>query len=248
MATTRNNTTKKAPAAKTAPKTAAKPAPEKKTAAAPVPDEKDSEIEALKKQVEDMKALLETAARPQIVQIGGDAEKVSFLWQAEVADDNVVVFGDGGMYGRIVGKTGTFSVPKSDLSRLLDGMNRFFLDKRWLIALDGLTEEERRLYGVEYAEGEFIDEKLYGRLTRMGEDELLATYKALCPEWRRMIAIRFADAFEDKTLKVTRDALLALNKISRKDNKDLPKDDIRRKGAFWPIIQKLNFAEDSDIE
>ena len=144
MATTRNNTTKKAPAAKTAPKTAAKPAPEKKTAAAPVPDEKDSEIEALKKQVEDMKALLETAARPQIVQIGGDAEKVSFLWQAEVADDNVVVFGDGGMYGRIVGKTGTFSVPKSDLSRLLDGMNRFFLDKRWLIALDGLTEEELR--------------------------------------------------------------------------------------------------------
>lgn len=176
-------------------------------------------------------------------------EVVTMRFFDEVNDRNVVYLGKDGKYGQIIGKRWTGQIPKlAFIGDFRTPQIQRLLADRNLIVLDGLTEEERRLYGVEYAEGEFIDEKLYGRLTRMGEDELLATYKALCPEWRRMIAIRFADAFEDKTLKVTRDALLALNKISRKDNKDLPKDDIRRKGAFWPIIQKLNFAEDSDIE
>lgn len=176
-------------------------------------------------------------------------EVVTMRFFDEVNDRNVVYLGKDGKYGQIIGKRWTGQIPKlAFIGDFRTPQIQRLLADRNLIVLDGLTEEERRLYGVEYAEGEFIDEKLYGRLTRMGEDELLATYKALCPEWRRMIAIRFADAFEEKTLKVTRDALLALNKISRKDNKDLPKDDIRRKGAFWPIIQKLNFAEDSDIE
>ena len=176
-------------------------------------------------------------------------EVVTMRFFDEVNDRNVVYLGKDGKYGQIIGKRWTGQIPKlAFIGDFRTPQIQRLLADRNLIVLDGLTEEERRLYGVEYAEGEFIDEKLYGCLTRMGEDELLATYKALCPEWRRMIAIRFADAFEDKTLKVTRDALLALNKISRKDNKDLPKDDVRRKGAFWPIIQKLNFAEDSDIE
>lgn len=230
MATTRNNTTKKAPAAKTASKTAAKPAPEKKTAAAPVPDEKDSEIEALKRQLADMKALLETANRPQIVQIGGDTEKVNFLWQAEVADDNVVVFGDGGMYGRIVGKTGTFSVPKSDLSRLLDGMNRFFLDKRWLIVLDGLTEDEREMLGVAYSEGEVLDRRAFAKMVELGA-EILEIYPRLCDSHKEMVAKRYHEAYMNGDPHVTREIVVELSRLAKSAG---------RGEDFKDIIENMN--------
>lgn len=42
------------------------------------------------------------------MQVSTSTEQVHFLWMAPVADDNVVQFGDGGMYGNIVGKTGSF--------------------------------------------------------------------------------------------------------------------------------------------
>ena len=80
---------------------------------------------------------------PQIVQLSAETERVHFLWQAEVSDENIFEVGPNGMYGRIIGKTGSFYVPKSDLSRVMDAMFRLLLQKRWIIAVDGLTDEER---------------------------------------------------------------------------------------------------------
>ena len=74
---------------------------------------------------------------------------------APVADDNVAQFGDGGMYGNIVGKTGSFYVPKPDLSRILTEMNRRFMAQRWLLMVSGLTDEERMIYHCDYRKGMF---------------------------------------------------------------------------------------------
>ena len=96
--------------------------------------------EMLKKQMEALMAQMQDMQKPQIIQVAADVAKVHLLWQAEVADDNVVAFGEGGRYGVVKGKRGEFYMPKTDFSTIMDERVRFFLDNRWLIVLDGLTE------------------------------------------------------------------------------------------------------------
>lgn len=204
-------------------------------------------------QVQDMiakavaQALAQKKQEAPAVRSGSDMVTLRFV--AEVNDRNVIPLGADGKYGQIIGKRWMGQIDKMSFKGdFRTPLVQALLKKRNLIVMDGLTEDERRIYGVQYAEGEVIDEKLYDRMTRMSEGDLLPIYMGLCPEWRRMLAVKFADAYDRGELKVTRDTLLALNKISRKDNKGLPKDDIRRKGAFWQVIQKLNFAEDADTD
>lgn len=176
-------------------------------------------------------------------------QMVTLRFVAEVNDRNEIPLGKDGKYGQIIGKRWMGQIDKMAFKGdFRTPLVQALLKKRNLIVMDGLTDEERRIYGVQYADGEVIDEKLYDRMTRMKEEDLLPIYEGLCPEWRRMLAVKFADAYEKGELKVTRDALLSLNKISRRDNRVFEKDDIRRKGAFWQLIQKLNYAEDVDLE
>lgn len=204
-------------------------------------------------QVQDLIAKAVAQAMAQNAQTAANTapanQMVTLRFVAEVNDRNVIPLGSDGKYGQIIGKRWMGQIDKMAFKGdFRTPLVQALLKKRNLIVMDGLTDEERRIYGVDYAEGEVIDEKLYDRMTRMSEADLLPIYEGLCPEWRRMLAVKFADAFENGQLKVTRDTLLALNKLSRKDNRGLPKDDIRRKGAFWQLIQKLNYAEDADLE
>lgn len=168
---------------------------------------------------------------PQIVQYGADAQKVHFLWMAEVADDNAVQFGDGGMYGSIVGKTGSFYVPKSDLSRILTSMNRKFLDDRWLIVVSGLDDEEREALGVNYHEGELLDRKAFAKMVELG-DEMIELYPALCEGHKQMVAQRYADAFAAGSPYVTRERAVKLNELSRREGHE--------RGDFVHIVEEMN--------
>lgn len=88
--------------------------------------------------------------QPQVVQVMADTEKVVLRWMAPVADDNVAVFGANGMYGQVTGKNGTVIVPKGEWSRFYDETMRRFIDRRWLVVLSGMTDEERMLYHCDY--------------------------------------------------------------------------------------------------
>lgn len=228
----------------------------KEPAAVPVQQETPEEKQAAaytEEQVQQMiaKAVAQALAqqKQEMPALRAQNEMVTLRFVAEVNDRNVIPLGMDGKYGQIIGKRWMGQIDKMAFKGdFRTPLVQALLKKRNLIVMDGLTEDERRIYGVQYAEGEVIDEKLYDRLTRMDSEDLLPIYQGLCPEWRRMIAVKFADAFENGSLKVTRDTLLALNRISRKDNSGLPKDDIRRKGAFWQLIQKLNYAEDADLD
>ena len=161
-------------AKKTAPKARTVKVPAEE-APAKVVDARDEEIALLKAKLEELATeLAKKSVQPQIIVAAPDnGERVHFLWQAEVANDNVVEFGDGGMYGRIVGKSGHFYVPKNDMSRILDSAARYYLDNRWLIVVSGLTEDEREALGVNYREGEILYEKAFQRITELGREELL---------------------------------------------------------------------------
>ena len=169
-------------------------------------------------------------ARPQIVQIAQETEKVHFLWLAEVSDDNVVTFGDGGMYGRITGKVGTFYVPKSDVSRILDSMNRYFLKKRWLIVLSGLNDEEREGLGVDYKEGEILDRKAFQNMLSLGDD-IIPIYMELCDGHKEMVAKRYYEAFKDGK-PMSRERIVAL--------KDASGNCESAAVAFRTIVEQMN--------
>lgn len=195
-----------------------------------------------KEQVQDMiaqavaDAIAKQQATPQIVQITADTEKVHFLWQAEVSDENVYEVGPNGMYGRIVGKTGSFLVPKSDLSRVMDAMFRLMLQRRWIIAVDGLTDAEREAYGVDYKEGEVLDEKGFAKMVELG-DGIIEIYPKLCVGHREMVAKRYHEAFINHSQYVTRERVVELNRLSKQlgsKNKD---------GDFYDIIEAMNAAD-----
>lgn len=168
---------------------------------------------------------------PQIVQVSTSAEQVHFLWMAPVADDNVVQFGDGGMYGNIVGKTGSFYVPKPDLSRILTEMNRRFMAQRWLLVVSGLTDEEREALGVDYKPGEVLDKRAFAKLVELG-DELLNIYPALCEGHKVMAAQMYADAYRQGSRYVTRERTVKLNALSKRKGHE--------KGDFITIIEDMN--------
>lgn len=174
-------------------------------------------------------------AAPQVVQVSANTEQVHFLWMAPVADDNVIQFGDGGMYGNIVGKTGSFYVPKPDLSRILTEQNRRFMKERWLIVVSGLNGEEREALGVNYREGELLDKRAFAKMVELG-DGLLDIYPTLCEGHKMMAAQMYADAYRQGSRYVTRERTVKLNALSKRKGHE--------KGDFIAIIEDMN-AEDA---
>ena len=187
--------------------------------------------ELLQKQIKAMQEQMNALAMPKVIQVAPDTEKIHFLWQAPVADDNVVLFGEGGMYGRITGKTGSFFVPKNELSRILDSMTRLFLEKRWLLVLDGMTDEEREALGVNYKEGEVLDKRAFAKMVDLG-GEILDIFPALCDSHKDMVGQRFYEAWTAGNPAVKRETVVALLRQSKESGHEVK--------AFSAIIEEMN--------
>jgi hypothetical protein len=178
----------------------------------------------------------------------GSESTVTMFFQAEVNDANELLLGPNGKYGMITGKHATITVPKRDfIGEFRTAIIQYYLKTRNLIVVDGLTDEERKIYGLDYQDGEYLEPAVYERLIEMG-DKVLEIFPKLHVTWREMIATKFLEAFENKTLRCSREALIRMNNLSKKDYKDLPAGDERRKGAFYPIIHAMNAADETDDE
>lgn len=194
-------------------------------------NKESDEIISLRAEVKQLKEMLAeqmSKSQPIIVQAPDNSEKVQFLWMADVSDDNTIMIGENGQYGRIIGKTGTTYVPKSELSRVLDSSIRYYLEHRWLIVTSGLTEEEREALGVNYKSGELLDEKAFRKIATLGE-QLVEIYPDLCDSHKEMVASALHEAYENNK-HVDRNVVVQLNKI-----KSSP--------AFVDIIESMNEKE-----
>ena len=181
--------------------------------------------------------------KPQVVQVMADTEKVTLRWCAPVADDNLAVFGPNGMYGTVTGKNGTVMVPKSEWSRFYDETARRLIERRWLVVLSGMTDEERAVYHCAYRKGEVLDETAFRCAVTMG-DKLLDIFDDLCTEHQEMVAKAYYDAWERGEVGAdSRDLLKKLNAKNKARYAGEPKEDPRRKGMFRPVLDALNSAE-----
>lgn len=163
-----------------------------------------------------------------------EKERVVLVWQAPVADENVQEFGPNGRCGRIVGPTGTLFMSKEDFFQILDTMTRMFLDRRWLIVESGLTEQERKAYGVVYREGEYLKPDAFKNITEQGE-KLPEIYKALGPSSREIVAQKVYEAWTRKDPSVTRELIKTMIALCKKVN---PKET-----TFATILQEMNASE-----
>ena len=189
------------------------------------------------------KAMAMAEVKPQVVQVMADTEKVTLRWCAPVADDNLAVFGPNGMYGTVTGKNGTVMVPKSEWSRFYDETARRLIDRRWLVVLSGMTDDERAVYHCQYRKGEVLDETAFRCAVTMG-DKLLDIFDDLCTEHQEMVAKAYYDAWERGEVSSDRRELLKqLNAKNKARYAEEPKEDPRRKGMFRPVLDALNSAE-----
>lgn len=195
----------------------------------------EAQIAAMKKemaaQMASFREALAEAQKPQFIQVAADVEKVQFLFMAEVCDENVYEVGPNGMYGRIVGKTGTFYVPKSDLSRVMDTMFRLLMKKRWIVVVSGMTDEERAAYGVDYRLDEVLKESDFSRIIELG-DGILGIYPNLCDGHKEVVEKRYFDAWRSKNPLVNRETVAELNRMAKNAGRD--------KNAFRTILEEMN--------
>lgn len=190
------------------------------------------------------KVMAEAAAKQQtnVVQISTGKQLVKMLFLDDCSDDNVLGFGVNNKFGTITGPCGYINVPKDEwLGEFRDNQQQMLLRTRKLIVLDGLTDEERVMHGLDYKPGEVLDEQMFRNLLDH-MDELPEIFKKLCPSVRAVVAARLQTAYDagDPRVLGNRDIIVKLNKISKKDFADAPQDDPRREGLLTNIVRGLN--------
>ena len=160
-----------------------------------------------------------------------EREMIKLRWQAPVSDDNVLEIGPNGRWATITGKERTFSVPKDELGNVLTAQVRNLLDKRWLIVLSGLDEDEMEAIGCDYRHGEIIDKKAFRKLAELG-DQTVSIYRDLCPGNREIVAkVMYEDWQAHGGLHISRETVTALKDIDPEQS------------AFRAILNEMNERE-----
>lgn len=201
-------------------------------------------------EVQDMiaQAVADALARVQtnVVQVSTEKPLVKMLFIDDCSDDNVITFGINGKFGTVTGPVGYINVAKDEwLGEFRDNQQQMLLRERKLIVIDGLTDEERVMHGLDYKPGEYLDEKMFRNLFDH-MDELPEIFKKLCPSVRAIVAARLQNGYDanDPRIMGNRDIIVKLNKISKKDYADAPDGDPRKDGLLSNIVRGINKSEE----
>lgn len=197
-------------------------------------------------EVQDMiaKAVADALARVQtnVVQVSTEKPLVKMLFIDDCSDDNVITFGINGKFGTVTGPVGYINVAKDEwLGEFRDNQQQMLLRERKLIVIDGLTDEERVMHGLDYKPGEYLDEKMFRTLFDH-MSELPEIFKKLCPSVRAIVAARLQNGYAENDPRVmgNRDIIVKLNNISKKDFADAPEGDPRKDGLLANIVRGIN--------
>lgn len=209
------------------PKEAA-PAVEEVTAQTAAPAEKtytESEVmglvSGLQQQIEALKAQIgaQSAAPAQT-----KPEDVVILYYVPACSpDNEANLGD---YG-VVRPGQYIEIPKKEFGRFMSPQARKFVEKRRLLVLSGLNEEERRRWNCDYRPGETLTENAFDNLLDLSEAKIADLFCALCTEHKRAV-VRFLYSKADEAQRrgepidnrIDLSKVRTLNEISKGDEPD----------------------------
>lgn len=155
-------------------------------------------------------------------------EFVTLLYIGAIADGTVVSLGKLGQ----INKAGsTRDIPKREFLQGMTYAIEKMLESRALIVVNGLTQEERERYGLDYKDGELLTQDAFYKLLNYSDAEITAIYRKLCEEHRRVVAKMFLSAyFERGDNRITAEKVKSLNDISKENDKD---------GMFKPILEDM---------
>ena len=199
---------------------------------APVTEEVKAAAEVESKAPVSQKPVAPVAPQPQInMVVEQKAPPVKIIYVDSVIANNEIPIGGG---RKITGSGRIFTVSAEQFEgEFMTPLVMDLIEQRKFIVLDGLTDEQRRLYNCYYTENEVVrDEGLFDRLFDISADEAVNIFENLCPQHQRFVATRFMTAYYEKhDNRITRDKVEALNRISKQTDPD---------GLFTPIVKEIN--------
>lgn len=201
-------------------KSTAKPATKTAPKAEPKPEETFTKSDVEKMIAEAVKNALQNvpAASSQIVV--NREEMVTFVYIGISAQGAPCVFGSLGKFTR----AGTpLEISKKDFFKGVGDMAvSKLLETRVIVCVDGLTDEERERYDLNYADGEVLSVSEFYNIVNYDADKLAARYQKLCPEHKRVVMRLFGqDIFENGGRKTTIEKIKELRKINALDAQNL---------------------------
>lgn len=114
-----------------------------------------------------------------------------------------------------MGRGGTRTVSKTVFFENMtpNVLNR--LKDRRLIVVDGLTDEERERYGVNYEDGELVSKDIYYKLLDLDADKVVDIFKKACFRHKQLIATLYADAYNAHDNRIKQSLIQELQKASK---------------------------------
>ena len=193
------------------------PAPETET-----DGEKDASRLFSAQEVQEMiaKAVAEAMAKaqgqPQTVKAVIPEDMVTVLYLDEVSPNSTLSL-EG--YGTMRPQS-YIEIPKKEFGNKFMGISlvRKLIERRHLIVMDGLTQEERERWGCDYREGELLDERTFDKMLDYPTPQLAEIFEKLCPEHQKFVACRMITAKERNDNRISVEKAKRINDLSKKND------------------------------
>lgn len=178
-------------------------------------------------------------AQPQFIVQEKKEDDVTLLYMGCVADGAKVYLGNA--IGEINGRGGMLTVPKRlFLQNLNDVVLRRLRDRR-LVVIDGLTDNERERYGLNYSDGELVSQDIYYKLFTLDDMTVCDIFDKVCYRHKQLIATLYYDEYLNGGKRVTQPLIQRLNELSKK---------VEKEGMFRSMLKDmaLDLQEEADGE
>lgn len=187
----------------------------------------ESEVKAMLADLK--KEMMEEFAKtqPAVVQVAKE-EYVSLLYVGAISQGTVVNMGP---LGRFTRAGAMIDVRKKEFLNGQTMVVSKLLEKRHVIVVDGLTDDERARYGLDYKEGEVLTKKAFERLLQFSEDELCAVFTRLCDQHKGIVCKIFISEYFEKN-----NPAVTLGKVKRLNNET---KHINEEGLLRPILKDM---------
>lgn len=179
--------------------------------------------------MQSMVAQMLAAQQPTVIKVEKPEEDmVTLLYMGAVAEGSMVSLGE--KLGEIQGRGGTRKYPKS---LFLENMNPNVLKRlkdRRLIVIDGLTDDEKDRFCVNYTDGELVGKEVYYKLLDMDVNTVISIFKKACFRHKQLIASLYMEAYNSNDNRINQPLIEKLNKASKDTDKD---------GMFTAILKDM---------